>query len=246
MDSQLQMLAAEQFGMTMAGLIAIMGIFDGLIRRRVYFQFVALAESLTGLGAKVIGGCSVVLGLGIVFVLVTMYVPTLAHFCQGSLDCYVSAPVRGLFFAWPVTAVYLMMLIFFVGWVRRRRLDIHFVQFVPPSVAPTGASIYALIQERLAEAHEPQLKKEQIDHLRDQVDRLIPLLLLQSSKVVMDGQLVNAERVAKVILGMPEYGGKGKRTEIAVAAIVEAYVRALNENSRRHGLKRLQRRGVGT
>lgn len=240
MDPQFRALAGEQAAMFFLSLNAIMGIVDGLVIKRVYFQYMAFNKVFTGAAAQMIGWFSSALVL-VNVVILAKYLPGLAHYCHSDLACYVTTPISSIFFGWPVAVCYFGVALFFIMWVRLRQKDIRVLPLTPIALAPSGASIQSLIHARLAQAHEPQMSKQQVQDLRDKLDILIPLILLKSSKVVTDNKLVNPDKVARVILGTPDYRDKGKQMEIAVTAIVEAQVRSINENSQRHRLKRFRR-----
>lgn len=238
MDLQFRTLAGEQAAMFFLGLIAIMGIVDGLIIKRVHFQYMAFNKTFTGRVAQVIGWLSGALLLVNVVILAN-YIPGLAHYCARAPACYVTTPITSIFFAWPVAVGYIGFAVFFVLWARLRQKDIRVLPVTPIAMAPSGASIQSLIEARLTQGHEPPMSKQQVQDLRDKLDILIPLILLKSSKVVTDDGLVNPEKVARIILGTPDYCDRGKQVEIAVTAIVEAQVRAINQNARRHRLKQV-------
>lgn len=239
MDPRFRMLAGEQAAMFFLSLIAIMGIVDGLVIKRVHFQYMAFNKTFTGLMAQMVGWFSCALLLVNVVILAN-YLPGLAYYCHSAPACYVTTPISSIFFTWPVAVGYCGFGVFFAMWVRLRQKDIRVLPLTSITMAPAGASIQSLVDARLAQTHEPHMSKQQVQDLRDKLDILIPLILLRSRKVVTDDKLVNPEKVAQIILGTPDYRDKGKQMEIAVTAIVEAQVRAINENSRRHRLKQIR------
>lgn len=236
MDPLFRTLAAEQAAMFFFSLTAIMGIVDGLVIKRVHFQYMAFNKTFTGPVAQMVGWSSGALLLVNVVILAN-YLPGLAHYCHSAPACYVTTPISSIYFTWPVVVGYCGFGVFFVMWVRLRKKDIRVLPLTPIAMVPSGASIQSLIDARLAQAHEPQMSKQQVQDLRDKLDILIPLILLKSSNVVTDTKLVNAEKVAQIILETPDYRDKGKQMEIVITAIVEAQVRGINENSQRHRLK---------
>ncbi len=82
------------------------------------------------------------------------------------------------------------------------------------------------------------MSRRKIEDVRDQVDRLIPLLLAQSWQVVTQNGVVDATIVTRVLLATPQFRDKGRQTEIVVGAIVAEYVDALNGATARRRTRR--------
>jgi hypothetical protein len=230
-------LAGEQVLLFALSLFAIMGVVDGLIYKRVTFQYQGDKQVYTGRWAQTIGWLSVVLAVVCLGIL-GLYILTLTLYCEQSVVCYVSMPFRSIFFAWPVPIGYLGLTMIFVIWGRLRRKGLDFVPITPFPSTPSSASLESLVNERLGAAHQSPMNRQQLQNLYDKIETLVSLVLLRSRKSVTKDGLIDPERVATVILATSDYLDKGKQLEIAVRVIVEEQVRAFNEHARRRRRRR--------
>lgn len=213
---------AAEFVLTLALILfAGMGMVDGLKFRRVRLMYGVIAlATIRGLPAQVIGGVCVLAEVASMGLLID-YVERLRRYCGANAGCFVATPVTGLFAEWPLIIGNGIVLFCFFAWLRRRRAEV---------AAPTDKlsyslpTVYRYVNDKLALAHEPSMKRPEVEQIMEFVEQHAPFVVLGGAKQVMNGKRLDPDKLAGVFLTDKRFHNKGQRARIALEAVTEAYV----------------------
>ncbi len=209
---------------------AIMGIVDGLVLKRVHLgEGPFEAGVVTGIWAQVIGVLSLLL---LVFML--MFIPTLlsqlATYCHSNVTCEMITPIISMFAAWPIFIGYVIVIPSFILWCITRKKDINIQPIGPIWKAQSGKQIRTQIHERIDQEQKPQISDERINEIRRDVDGILPYIMLQRRKLVMEKREVNTAKLIQVIMADATFRKMNPSEQIAVRVAIEAFTSAVNKN----------------
>ena len=232
--ANLEYIEMIQTGIVCLSILAIMGIVDGLVLKRVHIRNGPFEVGVvTGIWAKIIGFLSLLLILPILS-LILIYLKMITNYCDNSVICYMTTPISSMFVLWQFSIAFAIFILLFIHWYILRKKGINIQPIGPIWKAQSGKQIRTQIHERIDQEQKPQISDERINEIRRDVDGILPYIMLQRRKLVMEKREVNTAKLIQVIMADATFRKMNPSEQIAVRVAIEAFTSAVNKNGNKN------------